>query len=377
MMVANFPPDVGYAWWLMEAFWISIAEAERENYDSILAYPSKGIVPTAVLSSPLTIAYVDFTSTHPRAVLHQIGFIRANNVRVLYLTDQPAISLKYLAYKLAGVRRIIVHDHAPGDRSVPPWAKGLLKAIVARLPLVSADALFGTSAFTTKRHQLVYRYPARRLYTVANGIPAAPIANPTDTYSAFRIPRDRLVVVSASRAHRVKRIDAILYAIAELIHTARRTDLHFLHLGDGPELESLLQLAETLSISEYVTFAGRVNEPSQYFPSCSVGLHLSSAEVGYSLSTLEMMRGRLPMIVADDRSVCGATIDGETGFLVPASDPVSVSKAIATLLDSEELRRSMGLAGYRLQQSTFTISSTLCSLTRAVHQVISSQPVAR
>jgi hypothetical protein len=40
VMVANYPRETGYAWWLMERYWDEIADAAKAcGWQSVVAYP--------------------------------------------------------------------------------------------------------------------------------------------------------------------------------------------------------------------------------------------------------------------------------------------------------------------------------------------------
>ena len=51
LLVANWDADVGYAWWLIETFWLKISESFSENYKCYLAYPSNSKTPEAIKNS--------------------------------------------------------------------------------------------------------------------------------------------------------------------------------------------------------------------------------------------------------------------------------------------------------------------------------------
>ena len=118
LLVANWDSDVGYAWWLMEAYWSHIAEV-AVDYDVVLAYPSVSKLPQTIVESPILIEQLDFRPTNRTALYRQLKYLVQNNVKYIYYTDQPTLSWKYFLYRLAGVRTLIMHEHAPGLRSKP------------------------------------------------------------------------------------------------------------------------------------------------------------------------------------------------------------------------------------------------------------------
>src|SRR6056297_2127090 len=89
LLVANYDSDVGYAWWLMESFWVKLAEHYSPSNRVILAYPSISQLPQAIADAPLETVEQDFRGTHPGQVLKQCRFLRRHCVRAVYFSDRP------------------------------------------------------------------------------------------------------------------------------------------------------------------------------------------------------------------------------------------------------------------------------------------------
>jgi len=54
LMVANYPSDTSYAWWLMEHFWKTLAEKiEKGGGNTFLAYPKITTLSNTVTNSPI------------------------------------------------------------------------------------------------------------------------------------------------------------------------------------------------------------------------------------------------------------------------------------------------------------------------------------
>mgnify|MGYP000601480377 CR=1 FL=1 len=123
------------------------------------------------------------------------------------------------------------------------------------------------------------------------------------------------------------------------------------------DLEHFKEQAKTLNITEHVSMPGRVNNVAQILPACAFAVHPSKGEVGYSLSILEYMRAGLPVIVPGNPSVCGATIDNETGLLYQDECKYSCVESIKKLLTNSDQRRSMGLASSKQQASKYNLEN--------------------
>lgn len=128
-------------------------------------------------------------------------------------------------------------------------------------------------------------------------------------------------------------------------------------VGAGPELESSRRLAIRLGLEHRVNFAGsRVSIPqslanSQLFV-------LASRSEGFPRSILEAMRAALPVVASDVGGVSEAVRPGETGLVVPPSDPASLAHAIRFLIQQPELRVQFGKEGRRRYAENFTFDRT-------------------
>lgn len=358
LLVANYDSSVGYAWWLMESFWVALANRYSTEIDVLLAYPSITNVPPNIAEAPIVLKVADFTTTSVRAVIYQLRLLRENRVRFMYFTDAPSYSLRYAFYRLAGVQRIVVHDHTPGHRDIPSALILAIKKLVHRLRWISADAMIGVTPFVSKRHRDVLGFPSERCFTAENGIPFPSTEDRLDVHSTFGIPASRLVLVAVGRAHHVKGIAVILDAMANLIHKRGVRSVHFLFCGDGPHLGDFREKAIELGVVDYVTFAGRQGSITALLNGCDIAIHASLAEVGYSLSILECMRAGLPVVVTDDESVSGATLPGTTGLLFSASNSSAAADAIEHLVQDAALRSSLGAAAKEHVRKNFTLSRT-------------------
>ena len=370
VLVANYDSDVGYAWWLMESFWVSLAHRYHERYRMLLGYPSISRVPGSISGAPIEPVQVHFARHRWSDLWRQLRFIRTHRVRVLYFTDQRAWGLRYILFRLSGVRRIVVHDHTPGNRVAPRGIKAVAKRLLARTPGVAVDGVIAVSEFVRRRHLEVTLFPAHRCFVAENGLPSRPAATPVDVHAVFGIPSDRLVLVTVGRAHRVKGVELVLEALSQLVVRDGRRDVHLLHCGDGPDLDRFAQRAEALGVSGFATFAGRQGDIPGILAGCDLAIHASAAEVGYSLAVLEYMEAGLPVVVSDDPSVSAATESGVNGLTFAAGDAADAAAVLVRLLDDAGLRDRLGEQGRRAVQERFSLARTHAQLLQAMDTLL-------
>lgn len=370
LLVANYEPNVGYAWWLMENYWRVIAElAQREQRPCILAYPVlDGAVPK-LGSAPATLAQLDFSDTSLRGYLALLRLVRRFRVRSVYLTDQPYFDLRYALMRLCGVRRIVLHDHQPGDRDRVSIWKGALKRLIHLVRLFSCTQYVAVSAFVRERMIASAKVLPEKCVVVRNGIALAPSQVRGDEASIreeFGIASSAVVVALVSRAHPYKRIDFAVRCAAEIERRNPQSKLHFLFCGDGPALPELRQLVDQLGVPRRFTLAGKRSDVRRILSECDVGMHPSRGEVGFCLAILECMAAGLPVLVPNIDSVRGATDHGNTGFVYEDESIESVLNYLFMLERDPDLRRRIGAAAQQVVHKEFDLEHTNAEFSRLV-----------
>lgn len=370
LLVANWDSGVGYAWWLMESFWATLARAYSPTHRVLVAFPSISTLSPELTSAPLEAVEEDFGARGPAAFWRQIRFLRAHRIRVLYLSDRGTVSLRHLAFRLlGGVRLIVTHDHTPGLRTRPRGLKRAAKALLHRIPGLAVDGAIGASEFVRERLIDVVRMPPERCFAAPNGLPP----EDTDTLSVdvrneFGFGPEQKILVMTGRANRYKNVEFVLEVLARLT-PAEQAALRFLFVGDGPDLEHFRHRAAALNLAPLCTFAGRRSDVPAILRGCDLAIHPSRGEVGYSLSILESMRAGLPVLVPDNPSVCAATRDGETGLIYREDDPEDALKVLRCLLRDPATARHIGEAARNEVATRYRLEDTHRALLAAFQAI--------
>jgi 1,2-diacylglycerol 3-alpha-glucosyltransferase len=142
------------------------------------------------------------------------------------------------------------------------------------------------------------------------------------------------VLISSGRLAKEKNWDTLLKA-AKKVHQ-KHPNVRLVLVGDGPEKETLQDLAAELGITERVTFTGEL-------PFSDVILYLKAADLfGFAsvtetqgLVTMEALAAGLPVIAVDASGTRDIVDDGEQGYLV-SNDADALAESIIRLLDSPE-----------------------------------------
>ncbi len=164
-----------------------------------------------------------------------------------------------------------------------------------------------------------------------------------DPFDAAAKPGGRLLV--ACRHAREKEVDRILHIFAE--HVAFRVaDVTLTLVGDGPEHESLKNLAAELGIADRVFFVGEQSlaQMPAWYRHADLFLYTSLSET-YGQVVSEALWCGLPVVAMnDDMGVAGQVADGEDGFLINPRDAEAnrqFASYIELLLTKTTLRNQM------------------------------------
>ena len=374
LLVANWDSNAGYAWWLIESYWTVIHKLYSETHQVYLCYPSISTVPRNIVNSGIDIRKLNFSPTSG-PLLKQCQFIHENNIKCIYFSDQPVLNIRYALFRTLGVKKVIIHDHTPGIRTEPGPIKKVIKNIFSRLPLVTMDGYIGATPFVQQRGIDVTRIPKEKTFNVKNGIPLRKNTKNENINQLFGIPTNRQIMVSTGRAHQYKGIPFVLECMSEIINNRNRTDLHFLFCGNGPHLNYFKQLVRELSLEEYVSLPGHLENIAGVVAACDFSIHPSSGEVGYSLSILEYMYASLPVIVPNNPSVSGATINGKTGLIYQTNNMESACTSILELLNNPEKCKVMGKEAYATIISSYTLDETHNALDTVINNIYPAKSI--
>lgn len=121
-------------------------------------------------------------------------------------------------------------------------------------------------------------------------------------------------------------------------------------VGDGPQKDEYIQMAQQLGISEVTTFTGRV-------PNTDVPNFINEMDVfavpstedseSFGVAAVEAMACGVPVVVSNVGGLPEVVLEGVTGYVVPKENPDALAKAIQKLLLSADTRKQFGENGIK------------------------------
>jgi glycogen(starch) synthase len=258
------------------------------------------------------------------------GTFRPDIIHVNF--PSPSILLHWMTDSDVTAPTLLSIHHTLSD--FPAGPETLIGRSLARAAWIVAN-----SRFTSNEALHADPKIAEHCSVIYNGIDS-PVGPSVD------LPWNPPRLVCLGRMTRNKGFDIALKAFAE----ARRLlpDIRMTIAGNGPELESLMALADNLEIRDRVDFPGWVA------PDAVAGLMASATLVvvpsivreSFGLVAIEAMQHARPVIAAASGALAEIVFHQETGLVVPPGDVAALAKAFEQLLSNRELAAQMGAAGH-------------------------------
>lgn len=230
-----------------------------------------------------------------------------------------------------------------------------LHIYIQRLLWHNADQMLSVSNVLRENLHRQFNFPKEKIRVVANGVDLArfTLARADDDYkSRLGLPANALVFGAIGRVVPVKAYPVLLQAAKIVFHEIPAA--HLVMVGDGPQLETLVQLAEEYQIAARVHFLGARKDVPEILRGLDVFV-LSSESEGMSNTILEAMASARPVVATAVGGNPELVVDGETGLLVPPHDPPAMAAAIMKLLRAAELRQQMGWLGRQRVEEKFSL----------------------
>jgi len=143
------------------------------------------------------------------------------------------------------------------------------------------------------------------------------------------------------RIHPDKGLDILADAVGILAADGVPGRLLVVGGGDGEQGESLITRLRESGFD--VEFTGAVPDVAPYLRLLDV-LCLPTRREGFPNVVLEAASAGIPTIATRATGIPDAILDGETGLICPTRDPEDLAEALRTLLESADMRVSVGSA---------------------------------
>lgn len=156
---------------------------------------------------------------------------------------------------------------------------------------------------------------------------------------------EKTLISSVARLYLLKGTDITLEALAKLYRDGLM-DWHYLHVGEGPEKQRLIKLAQMYGIQNNVTFLGHLPyDEAMTIVAASDFFVMPSWLEAFGIVYIEAMARGKPVIGCWDSGAEESVRHEIDGFLARRKNVDDVENALRKLLTNNDLRTRMGQSG--------------------------------
>jgi glycosyltransferase involved in cell wall biosynthesis len=244
-------------------------------------------------------------------------------------TDAPLVT------SLRGMDLLHRRDLSYGLRLNPTY-----DAAIRRLAARAGCTIYATEFM--RRQGIAAGAPPERTLVLRKGVDLGRFRPPDDRAATRRqLGHAGPMILAVGTLRPLKGYPVLFEALAKI----REHPWSVVICGEGPERQTLEELAATLHLADRVTFAGRVDRDriAAHFAAADIFVHASHIEAAGNV-VLEALASACAVVVSDCGGPREHVVDGRTGFIVPANDPGALAARLRELLTDPPLRALLGAA---------------------------------
>lgn len=262
------------------------------------------------------------------------SFLKSNNIDIIHVHSG---SFPYGAFAgfLARTPVIILTDH--GRR----YVRNLKILVFDTACALIADKIISVSSDLTNFLTEKEFISKNKIVTFINGVNTkafCPKPKASTIIDQLNITKDDFVIGTIGRFAEVKGQENLLRAFQIIKEQCPQAKLVL--VGDGPDKDALMQLAQSLVLTEDVIFTGKRNDISDLLSIMDV-FALPSLMEGTSIALLEAMASGIACVATNVGGNPGVITDGVDGLLAKVSDPVDLAEKILFLINNTERRQQI------------------------------------
>ena len=276
--------------------------------------------------------------------------IKSEKIDIVHCHQYSPYSYGVLAALFTGIP-VIFTEHG---RFYPDFSTTKRKLLNPLLQL-RTKAITAISAATKDALVTFENLSAGKIEVIYNGI-----ADLTENFcteqqalrSTLGLKQGDIVFGTISRLDPIKNQTMMLKAFDKARNSQK--NLKLLIVGDGPEMDTLQALTDSLQLQGEVIFTGFQSNPQAYLSLMDVFL-LPSLSEGTSMTLLEAMSFSKPSIATAVGGTPEIIEDRKTGLLTENKDETALCEAMTTLAKNESLRFQYGKNARKSYEARFTL----------------------
>ena len=217
--------------------------------------------------------------------------------------------------------------------------------------------------------------PEEKIAIIPNGIDLSEYAElPPKGYfkKKLNVPENLKIILYLGRIHKIKDIDFLVKAYANLINEMNCKDAVLVIAGpDDGYLEKVKSLVQGLGVSNHVLFTGPLYGEDKLAAYVDSEVYvLPSRYETFPMTVLEVYACGKPVVASKVGGLKDLVINGETGILVDIGNADQLARAILSLLNNGREAEEMGSRGKQLVKDKFSIEAVIGRLEALYKEVV-------
>ncbi len=177
-------------------------------------------------------------------------------------------------------------------------------------------------------------------------------------------PSSTFRFISAGRMVPWKEFDTLIRIIAT------HESWHLTLIGDGPDKERLIKLANSIGVSERVQFLSALPQAELWNTIKEADVYvLNSSFESFSYQVVEVMALGIPVVATRSSNIEEIITDKKEGFLVPAGDQNALVEVLEVLSTDAALRESITNEAYE-RAKKFSVDATVTNLLEHMNVIL-------
>jgi glycosyltransferase involved in cell wall biosynthesis len=196
----------------------------------------------------------------------------------------------------------------------------------------------------------------------------------TEIKRKYNLKEDDKIILFVGRVASEKSIDKIIKALA-IIKKRNSGKEKLLIVGNGPAMDELKQLTQSLKVEEDVIFTGTVSyEEIQHYYKMAYVFTIASTTETFGIVTIEALASGTPVLAIRAPGAVDILTDGLDGILVD-DDVEKIANALEEIIKEPELREKLSRGALKTSEkySIDTISERMLNLYREVIEIKKSE----
>lgn len=282
------------------------------------------------------------------------GLIRRLGIAVVHTHNLAGLFYGGVGATLAGIKVLVHTEHGRDLDYYRSRRSQRLERVLTRL----ASRVVSVSRPLFDEFRYVQGIPVNRLLLIGNGvrIERYETAPAHDLRARLGIAETDRVIGIVARLVPVKDHVTMLRAMVAVIREIPEARL--VVVGGGPLREELEAHAARLGIASRVIFLGNRLDVAELLGLMEI-FALSSLSEGMSMTILEAMAARRPVVATDVGGTSWVVHHEKTGLLVPSQRPDRLADAILRLLNDRVWAAQLVQAGYELVRERFQLEQVV------------------